>query len=81
MPKWHKFLPLTKYLLSQVEPKWVLKWSTYILLITEHFFIQSEFEWVHKRVNFLPSLNSQKNHPLVGGKIPKYIFFKPSDQQ
>ncbi len=68
--------PPHQTLVISIGPKWVLKWSTYILLITKHFFIQSGSEWVHKRVNFLPSLNSQKKSSIGRRQNSQTHFFQ-----
>jgi hypothetical protein len=52
----------------------VFNWHN-ILLITKHFVLPSGSQWVHKKVNFLPSPNTKEDHILVGIKIPKHIFF------
>jgi hypothetical protein len=49
---------------------------TYILLITKHFVIQSGSEWVHERVNFLPSLNSQKKSSIGRMQNSQTHFFQ-----
>jgi hypothetical protein len=49
---------------------------TYILLITKHFVIQSGSEWVHERVNFLPSLNSQKKLSIGRMQNSQTHFFQ-----
>lgn len=47
-----------------------------IVPITKHFVIQSGSEWVHKRVNFLPSLNSQKKSSIGRMQNSQTHFFQ-----